>query len=287
MTVLPTTVAVVNVAALDVGGTNVKSGLVAADGTVSRAGRRPIDADGDLDAVVGTLAESLAPLLEPGTTAVAIAFPAPFDYSAGRPLLVHKFASLYGTDLATLLRERLDRPDLDVGFVNDAEAAAVGEAVCGAGRAGDRVLMITLGTGLGAAMTIAGRAIEAVAGLVIGDLYMQPTCSLHGATGVADDEFCAAGLARRLDVRPDELAEVETLAGHADVVREYGSALGRFLDPVASGVGADLIVLGGGAVPTNPAFADGLSRSLAVPWRRAELGATGPLIGAARACADR
>lgn len=276
------------IAALDVGGTTIKSGLVLSDDRVIRIERTRIDADSDQEELVADLARVLRPLLErhvhEAIHHVRIAFPGPFDYAEGRPRLRHKFASLHGLDLASLLRDRLRRDDLRIEFVNDAEAAAVGEALRGAGRGGNRVLTVTLGTGFGAAMTVAGQPIQIVGQHVVGKLYTRfvQTSAEPCCQGRADDEFCASGLARRLGVRPSQLAEAEGDPAHAEALCEYGTDLGGFLGKVAAELAADRIVIGGGAIPRSVHFDGAVTAALPTPWARAELGTAGALIGAAR-----
>ena len=152
------------IAALDVGGTSIKSGVVDADhesrgaDAVALGATIPTRATEGADVVLGQLATAIDGAVERATTAVAgvaLAFPGPFDVARGRALIrgLHKFDSIYGLELRPLLAERISRPDLRIGFARDSEAAGVGEATFGAGRGGGRVLTITLGTGLGSCLT--------------------------------------------------------------------------------------------------------------------------------------
>ncbi len=272
-----------SVAALDVGGTAIKSGLVLPDDRVVGVDRSAVDSSANSDALIDALAQPLIRLIEgaPGDVRAHIAFPAPFDYRRGRPCLRHKFASLHGVDLAKLLRSRLNEPSLPVAFVNDAEAAAVGEARAGAGRGVGRVMMVTLGTGFGSALVVDGRPIRELDGVVIGDLYAG-TISTPDGDRTVDDEFCAGGLARRLATTPDRLAAEEGRSAHARAITDFGETLAQFLAPYAERLSAQKIVIGGGAIPRSAHFADAMTRRLRVAWASAELGARGALLGAAR-----
>ncbi|CAL9660302.1 hypothetical protein SUDANB145_06955 [Streptomyces sp. enrichment culture] len=66
-----------------------------------------------------------------------------------------------GFPLVASLRERLGVP---VVIGNDAVSAALGEHAAGAGRRCDRMLVITLGTGVGAAMLVDGRPVRGLDG---------------------------------------------------------------------------------------------------------------------------
>jgi glucokinase len=86
-------------------------------------------------------------------TPLCLAVPGPFDYLAGvaRYEGVGKFDALHGVDLRAALREALPEPPDEITFVNDAVAFTVGEWVAGAGRGAERIVGITLGTGVGSA----------------------------------------------------------------------------------------------------------------------------------------
>jgi glucokinase len=137
----------VNVIALDVGGTSVKSALVV-DGVVrGDIIHTRIDSQADADVILGTLAAIVnGHLAEAGAVdGVALGVPGPFEYATGvsRILGVEKFESIYGCDVGESLRGRLNAPDLPIRFRNDAEAAIVGEARFGAGRGFHRLIGLT------------------------------------------------------------------------------------------------------------------------------------------------
>ena len=57
-----------------------------------------------------------------------IAFPGPFDFGLGIPLMTHKFRNIYGISLLDLLRTRTDvGPTMPVLFMHDVNAAMLGE----------------------------------------------------------------------------------------------------------------------------------------------------------------
>lgn len=275
------------VAVLDVGGTSIKSGIVDVDhaqgaDAVIVGASIPTCSTERAEVVLGQLAAAIDGTLERATGAVgiAIAFPGPFDVPRGRALIqgLHKFESIYGLELRPLLAERITRPDLPIGFARDSEAAGVGEAVFGAGQGGGRVLTITLGTGLGSCLTADGVVIETVGELEIETLAQRPT-----PDGRADDVLSARGLADRVGVATAELRSVIDDGRAAAELRDHGRRLGEFLAPVVDELTVDLVVVGGGLVAAFDRFGPALRDALgATPCRPAELGAAGPLLGAAR-----
>ncbi len=271
------------VAALDVGGTAIKSGLVHSDGSVSHVRQHRVDADGNAAALLDVLGTQLATLLDVGVDvhAAAIAFPAPFDYPAGVPLLRHKYGALHGCDLSAELRRFVRRPGLPIRFVNDAEAAAVGESTAGAGAGRGRMLIVTLGTGLGTALAADGSLIRHHRGLVVGRIYTRTVETPDGIVA-ADAVFSAHGLARRLRCPAASLPIVIDDPDHAHTLNDYGVVLGRFLAPIVQQLEADIVVFGGGAGPSTTRFGDSLDATLPTPWQPATLGTSGALLGAAR-----
>ena len=78
-----------------------------------------------------------------------IAFPGPFDFGLGIPLMTHKFRNIYGISLLDLLRTRTDvGPTMPVLFMHDVNAAMLGEMRCGNARGFANAALIALGTGL-------------------------------------------------------------------------------------------------------------------------------------------
>ena len=84
----------------------------------------------------------------------ALAFPGPFDYENGVSHMEHKLHSLFGVDLKAGLATRFHWRQEQLRFLNDAAAFTLGEAGAGAGREAQRILGITLGTGIGGAFAI-------------------------------------------------------------------------------------------------------------------------------------
>src|SRR5688500_1168610 len=129
------------VIALDVGGTSVKSALIALGGhVIGEPVITPIDSSGEAESILRSFAQIISTHLGQAQTSnvigAALGFPGPFDYGAGICLIegVEKYRAIYGVNMRDALRARLDLGDLPILFRNDAEAAAVGEARYGAGQ---------------------------------------------------------------------------------------------------------------------------------------------------------
>lgn len=152
------------VGVMDVGGSHVTAAVVRPDAPATPLGEAgsAVDPHASLDALLDQLAapgRSLA-----ATTTVrgwSVAMPGPFDAAAGRGTFagVEKFRSLAGVDLRAGLAERLGVDAGSVRFTNDAVAYGIGEWASGAGGRVDRMICITLGTGVGSAFLVDGHEV--------------------------------------------------------------------------------------------------------------------------------
>lgn len=170
----------------DIGGSHITTGLIYMEtleviqGTIHEVA---IDAKmeiGDLlfksflpafkTAIAGVDGEELA--------GIAIAMPGPFDYCRGIFKLsgLDKFGHLYGVDFRQFLYDHLDISDtLPICFKNDADCFGLGAYVCHRHTDGERLIGITLGTGLGSAFVSGNLIVEEGLGIPPGGhLYNQP-----------------------------------------------------------------------------------------------------------------
>lgn len=259
------------VLALDVGGTSVKSAMVANGALLSEVSRTPIPSQAPAPELLQAFRDILAGY--PQAEALALAFPGPFDYAGGvcRVQGLEKFGSLYGLNLAEALSD--GRP---VRFCNDAEAAIVGEARQGAGVGFRRLLGITLGTGLGSAFVVDGKPVTSGPGVPPqGWLYDQPV-----GGGIADETFSIRGLKRRAQAAglpASDPAEIQDMA----LWQAFGTDLGHFLAPFAEWFQAEAVLVLGGISGAYPLFGEALNLVLGGLACSGQLGGAAPLLGAA------
>ncbi|MFF2198648.1 ROK family protein, partial [Streptomyces sp. NPDC058157] len=140
-----------HVIALDVGGTGMKAALIAGDGTLLHEARRATGRERGADAVVETILDFAAELLDLGrdrfaaaASAAGVAVPGIVD--AERGIAVYA-ANLGWRDvpLRELLAARLGGVPVALG--HDVRTGGLAEGSIGAGRGTDRFLFVTLGTG--------------------------------------------------------------------------------------------------------------------------------------------
>lgn len=274
------------VAVLDVGGTSIKSGAVTLDDgrsdTIDVGLSLPTLANESAEVVLDRLGESSQAALDfAGDEAVglAIAICGPFDIDGGVSHMrgVHKFENIHGIDLRAAIRERTSIGHRPIYFARDAESAGTGEALAGAGRGVDRVLTVTIGTGLGTCLTAGTLPVPVVGGEGIEHLGMRST-----PWGRADDVLSAYGLANRLGVEMTELPNVIGDPAHVSTVSDHGTRLGTFLRPIVEELDVQIVVIGGGLSDAFDRFGPALHDAIgSMHVRPAMLGTAAPLLGAA------
>ncbi len=192
---------VVDTVGCDIGGSNVKL-IVLRRGRLSRRQSSPCPADAGKGAFTDAIADLLRPLPE---VPVGIALPGFLDGKLRRIIHLSNLPQLDGLDLAARLERRLKRK---VFLEADSNAGAMGEARLGAGRKIDRLLYLTMGTGLGAALTIKGFPVR-VSNNTVGHVGGLPICSEKG-TG-AEALLSATGILRRFQAKAKKSTACSTL----------------------------------------------------------------------------
>ncbi len=143
---------------IDLGGTNVAAGLVEEDGTLLGKASVPCPRGGeavaDAIAQAARLAAEAAGKSVEGAKGVGLASPGSIDPEKG--VVGHAFnLGLDHVPLAGMVSERLG--GLPTLLENDANAAALGEFIAGAGRGKNSLAAVTLGTGVGSGAVLGGK----------------------------------------------------------------------------------------------------------------------------------
>lgn len=128
----------------DIGGTSIKYGLCE-NGVLSKTGEHPTEASmggKHILSVIMSLAEQY-----PGFEAIGISTAGQVNAETGTIIYANSNIPAYtGTEIKTELESRFQVP---VAVENDVNAAALGEAIYGAGKGFDSFLCLTYGTGVG------------------------------------------------------------------------------------------------------------------------------------------
>ncbi len=144
---------------VDVGGTNLRAGVVDAQGRIIGEARRPALAEQGLRAAVERVIEAIEEALEnAGRTpqdilGIGLGVAGGHDVERGVCLFSPNFADSRNVPITGPIEETLGRPAF---LLNDAFVTTLGEVTHGAGRGSRNVVMITLGTGIGGGAVIDG-----------------------------------------------------------------------------------------------------------------------------------
>ena len=212
---------------IDLGGTYTKFGLLDEQRRLSDTFQLPTPADRGADGVVGQMAAGARRLIDAAKAnagevlAVGIGSPGPLSVSRGRIFAMPNIPGMEDVPLRDRISEALDLPAV---LENDANAAAFGEYICGAGKGAGDMVMLTLGTGLGSGFILNGRILHGVheIGGELGHLVVQPggrqcACGQKGCL----ERYCSATyLAMYAQRRIEEGDEPTVLR---DVLRDKGA----------------------------------------------------------------
>jgi glucokinase len=143
---------------IDVGGTKIATAILEGD-TLGTADVEPTDSGG-ADALLSQLARLVERRRTPGTRAVGVGVPSVIEFATGR--IRHTVnLPLKDVRLRSLLAELVALP---VFVENDASCAALAEAFDGPRLVCPHLVMITLGTGVGAGLVLNGRLYRGATG---------------------------------------------------------------------------------------------------------------------------
>lgn len=149
---------------IDLGGTNVRAGAVTLGGQIKKWRDVPIEAsqgpEAGLKRIVA-LIEQVSSEADIRPEAIGIGSTGPIDRQRGAIQNPYTLPTWEDVDIASPLRRHFGVP---VSLENDADAAALGESWMGAGRGLARLLMVTVGTGIGSGFILEGRIYRGTGG---------------------------------------------------------------------------------------------------------------------------
>jgi glucokinase len=302
---------------IDIGGTKVAAGVVDAEGQILREARRatPGSQPREVERVIVELVEELT--IDHRIASVGIGAAGWMDLDGGTVLFSPHLAwrnEPLRENLERLLRRR-------VLLTNDADAAAWAEWRFGSGRGEQRLVCITLGTGIGGAMVMGGRLERGRYGVAgeFGHQVIMPgghrcECGNRGcweqyasgnALGREARELARANSPVAQEIIKAVGGEVDSITGAVvtelarngdptsrELLEDVGEWLGLGLANLAAALDPGTFVVGGGLCdagelllePARRAFARNLTgRGFrpAAVIERAQLGPQAGLIGAA------
>ena len=231
-------------AGVDVGGTNIKVGLVDNFGAIVASSKFPTRQELGPEHAMAESRKVLNQLLEgipfswEDVAAAGLGTPGPMDIAAGTILTPSNLPAWHNFPARDSLASALQKP---VTFSNDAAAAAYGEYWVGAGRLHDSIVLLTLGTGVGGGIIVDHMSIDGAHshGAEVGHIVIETSpqariCSC-GHKGHLEAYASTSGIVARTQ---------EVLVNHRDSVlsRQIGEAspLSALMISQAAAAGDDL-----------------------------------------------
>jgi glucokinase len=268
----------VHMACLDIGGTSIKSALVGTGGALVEPSllNDPIDSGGSAESIKRAFLGAAQRLMDYAQKediriwGIGVSICGPFDYERGISKIkgLDKYEAIYGLNVKELFREGLHLGgDFPIFFDIDSWSFARGEVLAGAGRPYGRVIVLTLGTGVGSAFAVDGKIVSEGSGVPwLGWISGQ---AFKG--GILNDYISRTYMIRRfkeingIEIDIKEMV-IKADAGDANARRvfvEMGEVLGGFLrDHNVAEFGAECLVLGGQISKSCHLFIDTLRKEL-------------------------
>ena len=212
---------------IDAGGTFLKSAVLNSQGEVFQGSALSAESfsDGSKEEILQAFGEIISKGLgfieeyRMDLKGVGIAFPGPFHIANATPLMKHIFQAIYGLDLREYFYGISGlTPEIPIKFIHDANAVLAGEIWKGSAHGFGNAAAITLGTGLGFAISKNGEVLCNE----IGGPYIS-IFKLPYENGILEDYTAKRGFLKIYGelsgkTNPDELsvADIAELAGDGD-----------------------------------------------------------------------
>jgi len=246
---------------LDIGGTSVKAAVVGSDSFLlpGSAATDLVNSHGSADEILGVFAQAARRALDFARgrgvpiAGLGVSICGPFDYEKGICQIrgLDKYESIYGVNVKEHLQGRLELSrELPFFFDVDSWSFARGEVWTGAGKPFRRVVVFTMGTGVGSAFAIDGTIVAEGPGVpwygwISGQKYRS---------GMLNDYTSRTFMIRSYKELTGQTVEVSEMAARADagdrhargVFLEVGTTLAEFLrDHNLRDFKAEAIIFGG------------------------------------------
>jgi glucokinase len=238
------------VIAVDLGGTNIRAGLIDHGEILKHADTRLVEKE-NLESTLNQLASLIESVMTPEVTGIGIGVPSVVDLKTGTVFDVTNIASWKRVELKRIMEERFGIP---VMVNNDVNCFILGEQRFGMARGYASAVGLAMGTGLGGGIIINNQ------------LYAGINCGAgeFGLVPYLDNNiegYCSSGFFSRkfnttaLDVFNRATAgDTEALA----IWKEFGQHMGNAIKTVAYTYDPEVIILGGSLAKAYPYFSEAM-----------------------------
>ena len=271
---------------IDLGGTNIKVGLVDENYNIVAKATCKTDLPRPAEEIADSIAETVWKALNDAKVTIdelnSIGIGTPGTASRDTGVVLYSCnLGFRNTDLRSLIGARLGK---QVYVENDANAAAFGEVLAGAGKGCRDVVVVTLGTGVGGGIIINGEIAPSHRGVggELGHITVNPdeeatcNCGNHGCLEQYASATGVVRIAKKLLAASKEESSLRTLetvtakdvfdaakAGDhlaVEAVEVLGKYLGLVVANVALTVDPDVFVIGGGVSKAGQVLIDVITK---------------------------
>lgn len=229
--------------------------------------------------------------------AVGVGCPGPLDIKKGKILVAPNLRTWEYFDVKEYFEKELNLP---VKVNNDANVAALSEAIIGAGKGCESVYYITLSTGVGGGFIYKGEIVSGfnsiaaeIGNMIINeDKYKHSNMNLGGLEGQCSGNniarIASSKLGNKLTAKEvfDGAKEDNSVLG--DIIRDWVINVSKAIANIIVTVDPEVIVLGGSVIINNPSFIEDIKfevkkrvfEGIEVNIKLANMGDDAGLVGA-------
>ncbi len=258
---------------IDLGGTNLKAGIVDRDGKIAYRLSIKTNSDADSQTISDQILELIAEIVKitnlkkSDIVGIGLGSPGLVDKKGETILFSPNLPRWRNIPVKRIIAERFSMPCV---LENDANAAAWGEKWAGAGKEASSLVMLTLGTGIGGGIVIENRLWRGANNVAaeIGHMVIQtdgPPCNC-GNRGCIEVYASATGMVRRFqellkggtpsvlkgcnEITAKRINEAAIQGDKAslDIIEETGRYLGIAIVNIMHILNPEMIVLAGGMI---------------------------------------
>ena len=250
---------------VDLGGTNVRAAIVDEDGKVLIQKKSPSYAQEGKEKVMDTIINLIKSLPDyESCSGIGVGVPGPCDEKTGSMVLATNLPGFEGYSIANKLEETFHMPSF---IDNDANVAALAEALVGAGKGKKVVYYVTLSTGIGGGLVINGECISGKHGFTgeIANIIIDRNRSKvnYLAVGAIENEASGTAITRKANEKASKKykhdGEVFEDAHNGDliakeIVDNVARDLAQLFATIACVCDPDIFILGGGMMQSSDLF---------------------------------
>lgn len=250
---------------VDLGGTNVRAAIVDEDGKVLIQKKSPSYAQEGKEKVMDTIINLIKALPDyESCSGIGVGVPGPCDEKTGSMVLATNLPGFEGYSIANKLEETFHMPSF---IDNDANVAALAEALVGAGKGKKVVYYVTLSTGIGGGLVINGECISGKHGFTgeIANIIIDRNRSKvnYLAVGAIENEASGTAITRKANEKASKkykhAGEVFEDAHNGDliakeIVDNVARDLAQLFATIACVCDPDIFILGGGMMQSSDLF---------------------------------